>query len=353
MAMQSKTELFDCHQRWRNYTSPHLRRAMKIWSTEFLCCAAGLFLSLSGAACTKPGDSDDHDQASHVITHDPAISHAGAWQVERDDAQEVFADLDVAADGTLYALARTGAAPFIKLLAKQDDVFIERPIAWSSPFAAPHGARLVTDGTDVVVGVAEFYHVEVVRLHGGDTRPLFQSTDSAVPHFAKSASGRIVLRAGLFIVDLELQPVAQMIGTLAFDGEALLAAGAGIVRVVENGPPVPELVAPPNGRVIRSFWADGKGSGVAVGDGGLVYQRKVGSPDWLPVDVGVEANLTRVWGASASEIYVVGDEGTVLAYDGSSWSKESVGTTANLRAVIGTATHRVFIAGDGILLRRD
>jgi hypothetical protein len=309
-------------------------------------------LLLSASACANPGDAED-DQASRIVAPDPARGRAAIWQIERNEVREVFSDLDVSADGTVYALARIPAAPFIELLAKRGAGFVERPIAWTSPFVAPHAARLITDGDDVLVGAAEFYHVEAVRLHGDESTSLFQSTDSAVPQFAKSASGRVVLRAGSLIVDLELQPVAQTMGTLAFDGEALLAASTGIVRIDANGATVPELAPPPNAPLIRSVWADGRGAGVAVGDRGLVYQRKPGSPEWLPVDVGVQANLARVWGASASEIYAVGDAGTLLTYDGTSWQRESVGTSANLRAVTGTRAHAVFIAGDGILLRRD
>ena len=69
------------------------------------------------------------------------------------------------------------------------------------------------------------------------------------------------------------------------------------------------------------------------------YASPVVSPDgwqWQnPLPQGND--LHSVWGSSATDVFVVGDAGTVLHYDGSAWSKMNCGTSANLKGVWGTS----------------
>ena len=57
-------------------------------------------------------------------------------------------------------------------------------------------------------------------------------------------------------------------------------------------------------------------------------------------------NLTAVWGSSGSDVFAVGDLGTILHYDGSSWSAMSSGTTNDLWGVWGSSGSNVFAVGD-------
>ena len=64
--------------------------------------------------------------------------------------------------------------------------------------------------------------------------------------------------------------------------------------------------------------------------------------------------LNTVWGSSGSDVYVVGNEGRILHYDGIAWSPMESGTTNNLSAVWGNAADAVFVVGDdGMILRYD
>jgi photosystem II stability/assembly factor-like uncharacterized protein len=41
-------------------------------------------------------------------------------------------------------------------------------------------------------------------------------------------------------------------------------------------------------------------------------------------------NLNAVWGTAANSVYAVGNKGTILHYNGTSWSSMASGTTTNL-----------------------
>jgi hypothetical protein len=65
-------------------------------------------------------------------------------------------------------------------------------------------------------------------------------------------------------------------------------------------------------------------------------------------------NLRDVFGFSTGEVFAVGNNGTILRFDGSAWSAMASGTTANLVGVWGSAPDDVFVTGDaGTFLRFD
>jgi hypothetical protein len=57
-------------------------------------------------------------------------------------------------------------------------------------------------------------------------------------------------------------------------------------------------------------------------------------------------HLKAVWGSSGSNVFAVGANGTILHYDGSSWSAMTSGTTSNLNGVSGVPGYGVFAVGD-------
>ena len=64
--------------------------------------------------------------------------------------------------------------------------------------------------------------------------------------------------------------------------------------------------------------------------------------------------LYGVWGNSSSDVYAVGSGGTILHYDGDTWSTESSGTTADLRGIWGSTSGDIFVSGeDGTILYYD
>ena len=65
-------------------------------------------------------------------------------------------------------------------------------------------------------------------------------------------------------------------------------------------------------------------------------------------------SLNDVWGTDATHVWAVGTAGTILRWDGSSWTPEASGTDASLNALWGKAAARVWIVGEhGVILRRD
>lgn len=68
---------------------------------------------------------------------------------------------------------------------------------------------------------------------------------------------------------------------------------------------------------------------------------------WQPQSSGTTQNLRAIWAANATNIWAVGDNGTILKGDGSTWTAQTSGTIQHLRAVWGTSTTNLWAVGDG------
>ena len=55
--------------------------------------------------------------------------------------------------------------------------------------------------------------------------------------------------------------------------------------------------------------------------------------------------VASVWGSSGTDVFAVGDKGTILHYDGDSWDPMNSGTQAELKGVWGSGAGDVFAAG--------
>ncbi len=55
-----------------------------------------------------------------------------------------------------------------------------------------------------------------------------------------------------------------------------------------------------------------------------------------------------IWGSSASDVWVAGDNGSMAHWNGSAWTIVPAGTTANLRSLWGTSANNVWAVGDTI-----
>jgi photosystem II stability/assembly factor-like uncharacterized protein len=84
------------------------------------------------------------------------------------------------------------------------------------------------------------------------------------------------------------------------------------------------------------------------------------SPDslatlWQEVDAGTgPTNFNAVSGSAAENVLVVGDQGTILHWDGTALLREESGTTANLRGVAVANDNLAYAVGDqGTILRRQ
>ncbi len=101
------------------------------------------------------------------------------------------------------------------------------------------------------------------------------------------------------------------------------------------------------GAASNDVWAVG---GTARAAGGVPTLIHFDGSAWSSVTVpaltptSVHA-LFKVWGSSATDVYVVGDSGAVVHYDGSTWEEVLVGAEDDLVAVWGTGPDDVTMVG--------
>jgi hypothetical protein len=75
---------------------------------------------------------------------------------------------------------------------------------------------------------------------------------------------------------------------------------------------------------------------------------------WQVMNSGTTVDLRDVWGVDNENVFAVGDEGTILHYDGVSWTQMNSGTTQNLRGIWGYGMQNIYAAGEnGTLLFYD
>lgn len=110
------------------------------------------------------------------------------------------------------------------------------------------------------------------------------------------------------------------------------------------------------GRTCSELWAVGWMGGILRYDGRhwqKVRGAEVGE-DNKYTSCPVNEPLFAIAGTPDGMVWAVGDRGTILHFDGSSWQNETSGTNAHLRAVVVLEDGRVLAAGgDGCILIRD
>lgn len=119
----------------------------------------------------------------------------------------------------------------------------------------------------------------------------------------------------------------------AVSADELYAVGGG--RVLRNAGGGWAVFGEPTGATLHGVWA-GDGVVVVVGEGGLVATRAAGARTWEVADTGVDVTLRGVYGRDADDIWVFGDDATVLRFDGDAWTSEFT--------LAGIALHSAWIA---------
>lgn len=89
----------------------------------------------------------------------------------------------------------------------------------------------------------------------------------------------------------------------------------------------------------------------AVGDAGTIIRRTGGS--WVTMTSGTSANLRGVWVLSSSDVWACGVGGVILHFDGTSWSSVSSGFTTDNDACWASSSTDVWFTGGAIALRYD
>jgi hypothetical protein len=103
---------------------------------------------------------------------------------------------------------------------------------------------------------------------------------------------------------------------------------------------------------MNAVWAYDSGA-FAAGDEGTVL-RRVDSVTWPEVETNKAANLYGIAGVSASDVWVSGDQGVVLHYNGSGWTQTETGSTETLNGLYMPAAGTVLAVGnDGATLKNS
>jgi len=95
---------------------------------------------------------------------------------------------------------------------------------------------------------------------------------------------------------------------------------------------------------LRGIWGTSASNVFAVGESGTILHYD--GSGWSPMNSGTTEYLYSIWGSSGTDIYSVGAAGTILHFNGSRWSPEESGTIENLRGVWSSSETDMFIVGD-------
>ncbi|MCW5834685.1 MAG: hypothetical protein KIS78_19940 [Labilithrix sp.] len=153
--------------------------------------------------------------------------------------------------------------------------------------------------------------------------------------------------------------MSKCAGLNAIDGtsDEVWAAGdqGALYKVVDLESATPRVLPENSGtrETLLAVWAEASGHVWASGKNGAVVHRAPGQP-FTVEGVPATGALHAVHGTSASDVWLVGAEATVLHFDGNEWSRVPVAGLGDrrptLRAIAAIGPDRVLAAGDGILL---
>ncbi len=100
---------------------------------------------------------------------------------------------------------------------------------------------------------------------------------------------------------------------------------------------------------LRGIWGISDSDIFAVGDFGTLLHYD--GSQWTSIDIGTNEILYGVWGSGADDVYVVGGNGTIIHYDGTIWTPMQSGTENTLAGVWGNGADEVYAVGeDGTIL---
>ncbi len=84
----------------------------------------------------------------------------------------------------------------------------------------------------------------------------------------------------------------------------------------------------------------------------LLFACGPGGPEWIRAEVPTTQSLHTIHGTSATDVYAVGNLGTLLHYDGTTWKALDAGGPANLMGVWAASPSEVWVVGgSGTVLR--
>lgn len=97
------------------------------------------------------------------------------------------------------------------------------------------------------------------------------------------------------------------------------------------------------GESLSALWGSSATNLYAVGNNGTIL--RYNGVQWSAVTSPVKDHLNSVWGTAANNIYAVGNDGAFIRYDGTTWSSVPVTPSATLLAVSGTGPDNILVVG--------
>ena len=280
-------------------------------------------------------------------------------------------------DGTLMVAGAQGI-----FLEFRDGEWVELQTGTSSHLTGLHSDR---DGTVYATG-GQFnvrrngFVGALLRLRSGTWAAL--DSDEPLPRLRAVArvgdavlaigdNGTVARVEGDRLVTERVDTRRDLYGLAAAGGQRALSVGDGgviIERTTVSAAALPVLEADtepvgraspweavdgcPTDRVLWSVWGDGD-QVVAVGDEGAIVA--LDGTRWSAHAPPSPLHLHGVWGRRADLVYAVGDFATVVEFDGSRWREiHRLGVDVSAVAVAGFGPHDLFVVGDeGLILRSD
>ncbi|MEO8840170.1 MAG: hypothetical protein ABI591_33985 [Kofleriaceae bacterium] len=140
---------------------------------------------------------------------------------------------------------------------------------------------------------------------------------------------------------------SAMWGTSATDVYAAGNLGAASTIIHFNGTTWAAVTTLPDVGALDAIW--GVGSEVFAAGTGIVH-----ATDGSTFATATAPAITGrgIWGSSVTDVFVVGDTGAIVHWDGVQWIKMKVSFASKLQAVAGSSAAEVFAVGDGGAIER-
>lgn len=108
----------------------------------------------------------------------------------------------------------------------------------------------------------------------------------------------------------------------------------------------------PTSHALYEVWGASGSDVFAVGDNGTILHYD--GSNWALMLSETSQSLYSIWDASGSDVFAVGDNGTIMHYDGTSWNLMASGTVNALYGIWGFSGSDVFTVGsNGTILHYD
>lgn len=184
----------------------------------------------------------------------------------------------------------------------------------------------------------------------------FQFTAEGTSGGGESVSNPLVTWSSLNPGVASIDPATGLVTAVANGQATVMAQGIGArafalvtISTPELGPVADWQFDNEPRPSIQAVWGSGDSDVFAVGNSGTIYH--FDGQSWTEQSTSVDYDLLDIWGFSAGDVYAAGRGGTILHFEGGIWSEVESGTSEDLSGVWGSSPDDIFVVGErgGIL----